>query len=267
MGNDRNVHRGETVQPGTQISKRLWSRFRDDVRDRRGRVNGVLADELERAIENYLDASKGRETSYKLEEIEERLESIEDAVSEGPAPSEAGSKNKKSSRKDPARSDGDVDDDREAEVATADGGVRVDDRHLYDEGEDDDRPVVERRTDAAVAELVATKDTAFKLDDLDEAIREGAGVGSKPSVRQYRERVIERIAETDPIEDVEPLRRITHPKHLDRPLESRVMFTDLEERDRIVETLREEQREEAEEEALEREEELYSAGAGAEADD
>lgn len=243
MGNDRQVHRGETVQPGTKISAELWRRFRQDVKERRGRVNGVLAGELERALKMYLDAADGRNVEYELEEIREDLERVLDAVEGGGTPSRDDSKNKKSDSKDSVSG---------RERVTADGGVPVDDRHLVDDDDDDDRSVVERRTDAAVAELVATHNVSFQLDDLDAAIREGAGVGSKPSVRQYRERVLDRLGGLD---------EITHPALRDAPIDRRVFFVDDDELERLEAELEADRREAAEAEADELEAALEASAA------
>lgn len=206
----------ETVQPGTEIDAQLWKQFRNDVQDRRGRVNGVLASELENAIREYVEASHGGDTIDRLERIESRLDELVDGDVEGegsPAPSRDDAKEKNFSESGKDDPSGEV-----APVPEADGGVPVNDRHLYDEDEDDDRSAVERRTDAAVSELVLNYDQ-FTLEDLDEAIEDGADVHSAPSIRDYRKRVFERLGGKD---------EIVLPATEDKPLESQVFFVDVE---------------------------------------
>lgn len=266
----------ETIQPGTDISKALWERFRADVKERKGRVRGLLASELENAIENYLDASRGHDVEYRLDGIEEELERIANAVDENPeAVSSADEKNKKNSSDelgkvsatedvDESRGEPDVGDEVQGgsaePVIVNDGGTPVDDRHLTGElDEEEDKPVVERRTDGALEVLETRKDSTFRLEELDEAIRDGAGVASPPSIERYRDLVIERIASRSPVDDeleVEDVDRITMPGQSDRPLENRVLFLDLDKRDSIARDRLDEQRDEQRDEAIEREREL-----------
>lgn len=185
-------------------------------------MNGVLASELENAIRAYLDGSHGGDTVDRLDRIEDRLDEIGDAVLDGegeaPSPSRAATKEKNFSEsgKDDRSADESSD---EPVVAEADGGIRVDDRHLYEDDEDDDRSAVERRTDGAVAELVANNDAQFVLEDLDEAIEVGADVHSKPSIRDYRKRVLDRLGGKD---------ELVLPATEDKPIDQQVFFTDVE---------------------------------------
>lgn len=187
----------ETIQPGTSIDKRLWKRFKNDVRDRRGRINGVLANELERAIESYLDASKGSDVTDELRRLREDVDQIRDVVIEETPPtlSDGGSeKEKNSAGKDSVRKPVDRDD------------------------ETDDRSIVEKRTDAALAELVANTEQ-FTLDELDDAIETGAGVSSRQSLKKYRKRVFDRLGGKTAIE---------HPATKKKPLERKIFYTDVE---------------------------------------
>ncbi len=187
-----------TVQPGTSIDRRLWKRFKNDVRDRRGRINGVLADELERALRSYLDASDGGDVTDELRRLREDVDQIRDVVIEGSPPtlSDGGSeKEKNSAGKDSVRKPVDRDD------------------------ETDDRSIVEKRTDATLAELVTNFDQ-FNLDDLDDAIETGAGVSSRQSVKKYRKRVFDRLGGKKTVE---------HPGTRKKPLEKKVFYTDAEE--------------------------------------
>jgi hypothetical protein len=74
----------ETTQPGTEIDRQLWERFRNDIKERKGVVRGNLRHELETAIREYLRA----DTSPSEERIEKRLARIEEAV--GAAPTDGG---------------------------------------------------------------------------------------------------------------------------------------------------------------------------------
>jgi len=65
-----------TTQPGVQVKKSLWERFRDDVESRRGTVHGNLSHELETAIQEYLNASQGGDTHDRLRRLEEQTEEI-----------------------------------------------------------------------------------------------------------------------------------------------------------------------------------------------
>jgi len=186
-----------TIQPGTSIDKQLWKRFKDDVRDRRGRINGVLANELERALEAYIDGSHGGDVTDELRRLREDVDQIRDVVIEGSPPtlSDGGSeKEKNSAGKDSVRKPVDRDD------------------------ETDDRSIVEKRTDAALAELVTNFDQ-FKLDDLDDAIETGAGVSSRQSVKKYRKRVFDRLGGK---------RDVEHPGTKKKPLEKKIFYTDVE---------------------------------------
>jgi len=70
----------EKTQPGARIDSQLWERFRQDVQERRGGTRGHLATELENAIENYLDASKGGDNNDRLRRLENSVEDIAASV-------------------------------------------------------------------------------------------------------------------------------------------------------------------------------------------
>ena len=80
----------ERVKIGPRIDADLWERFRNDVQERKGQTRGVLGDELENAIRQYL-----RDEARPMEqEINRRLTRMEDAMGITPAdggttPSEA----------------------------------------------------------------------------------------------------------------------------------------------------------------------------------
>lgn len=116
--------------------------------------------------------------------------------------------------------------EKEKILPASDGGTAVDDRHLAEDGPS----VVERRTEAAVEALLEDHSKSFQRDDLDEAIRRGAGVESAPSIREYRDRVFERLP-GDGRED------LVHPATRRRPEGARVYFTRPEYADEMVATL------------------------------
>ena len=201
----------DSTQPGCQIDASLWSEFREDVRQRRGRINGVLGSELENALRAYLDGSQGGDVTDELRRLREDFDDLADAVAtDGGDASRGRSKNKKNSSADSK------DSRRTGDAPVSDGGLPVDDRELTGEGQDDDRSVVERRTDGAVAELVANYDQ-FMLSDLDDAIESGAGVASDPTVKDYRKRVFDRLGGK---------KNLVHPNHRARPVDRQVFFVD-----------------------------------------
>jgi len=70
----------ERVQPGVTIPKSLWAKFREDVKRRRGKVRGVLGDELETALRAHLDDADREVEVSDIQRIDARLQRIEDAV-------------------------------------------------------------------------------------------------------------------------------------------------------------------------------------------
>lgn len=211
----------ETIQPGTSIDKNLWREFRNDVRDRRGRINGVLATELENAIRAYLEGSRGGDVTDEIRRLREDLDEVRDAVVDGPKATADGGdpyafeeddEKEKNSQENPNRS-------RSTGDETADRELTSDDDLLGDlDVGGDDRSTVEKRTDAALAELVANHHQ-FTLDDLDDAIETGADVHSKPTLRDYRERVFDRLGGVD---------AVSLPSTAEKPIESRVFFVDVD---------------------------------------
>ena len=69
---------------GVRVDGSLWERFRQDVENRKGQTRGVLGDELENAIREYLHD----ESTPTERRIEKRIERIERAV--GAAPTDGG---------------------------------------------------------------------------------------------------------------------------------------------------------------------------------
>jgi len=78
----------DRVQIGPKIDGELWRRFREDVKARKGQTRGVLGDELENAIRQYLAADQDSETDDRLRRIEHTLSRIADA--EGVAGTDGG---------------------------------------------------------------------------------------------------------------------------------------------------------------------------------
>jgi hypothetical protein len=73
-----------TTQPGVRLNESVWQQFRDDVRERKGVVQGHLKHELEQALKEYINASHGGDTHDRLTEIEAQLQELTDAISEQP---------------------------------------------------------------------------------------------------------------------------------------------------------------------------------------
>lgn len=65
-----------------KVRKELLERFKQDVEERYGTLRGNYSTELERALESYLEASKGGDVTHRLKEIESDLEEIKGALSE-----------------------------------------------------------------------------------------------------------------------------------------------------------------------------------------
>jgi len=76
------------TQPGTQVDESLWQQFRRDVADRRGGVRGHLRHELENAIREYIEASKGGDINDRLRRIENNVEQLNDVVGDAVESSE-----------------------------------------------------------------------------------------------------------------------------------------------------------------------------------
>lgn len=70
----------DRVQIGVEVDADLWNELREDVRERKGKVRGVLGDEVENAIRHYLHNGPDRGTPQQLNDIEARLNRIEGAV-------------------------------------------------------------------------------------------------------------------------------------------------------------------------------------------
>lgn len=70
----------ETTQPGVRLDADTWQRFRQFVQDRHGGVRGNLRSELEAAIENHINASRGPD---ELERIEDDVATIKAMLVEG----------------------------------------------------------------------------------------------------------------------------------------------------------------------------------------
>lgn len=72
----------DTTQIGVRFSESLWEQFRDDVRERKGSVNGHLRSELEAALREYLDASGGGDTIDRLQRIEDKVDQLDRTLSQ-----------------------------------------------------------------------------------------------------------------------------------------------------------------------------------------
>jgi len=67
-----------------RVDADLWQEFRDSVEERKGQTRGVLGDELENAIRQYL----GKHESPALTRMDKRLNRIEQEI--GAAPTDGG---------------------------------------------------------------------------------------------------------------------------------------------------------------------------------
>lgn len=75
----------EGKQIGVRVDEQLWQQFREDVKERNGRVNGHLASEVETALREYMDASHGGDMNDRLARLEHQIENIAAAVENGEA--------------------------------------------------------------------------------------------------------------------------------------------------------------------------------------
>jgi len=70
------------VQIGARVDEQLWEQFRQDVKERHGRVNGHLSSEVETALREYMDASHGGDVNDRLARIESQLDNLAAGVEE-----------------------------------------------------------------------------------------------------------------------------------------------------------------------------------------
>ena len=72
----------DLTQPGTNISRKVWERFRQDVKERRGGVRGHLRSELENAINAYIQASEGGDVNDRLRRLESQMGEVHSCVTD-----------------------------------------------------------------------------------------------------------------------------------------------------------------------------------------
>lgn len=72
----------DLTQIGVKFDAQLWQAFREDVQARKGGIDGHLRVELEQALREYLNASEGGDTHDRLNRIEDRLDTIADALAD-----------------------------------------------------------------------------------------------------------------------------------------------------------------------------------------
>lgn len=70
----------DKVQLGLRVDRELYEEFKERVRERRGRWQGVGGDEMENAIRHYLRFGADKPLPDQLAEFNARLERIEGAV-------------------------------------------------------------------------------------------------------------------------------------------------------------------------------------------
>jgi hypothetical protein len=68
------------TQIGARVDEQLWKQFREDIKARRGKIKGHLGHELENALREYLNASKGGDTHDRLRRIENNLDTVLDEL-------------------------------------------------------------------------------------------------------------------------------------------------------------------------------------------
>lgn len=147
----------EWVRLGVRIPKSLRDQFREDVKQRKGGVHNHLRQEVINALREYLHAAEGGDTHDRLRRLENRQMKMMDVLEslEGADTSSQDGKKKKIS-----------------DLSTE----------------------VENKLSSVVDELEAKKNgSAPKIDEqlVERAIRDGAGVHSDPSIRQYKNLLIE----------------------------------------------------------------------------
>ena len=64
----------QLTQPGTKVNANLWEAFRNDIKERRGGIRGHLRHELENALREYLEASKGGDINDRLRRLENNVD-------------------------------------------------------------------------------------------------------------------------------------------------------------------------------------------------
>jgi len=73
----------ETTKVGVEISEKVWKQFREDVKNRRGRVRGVLGNEVEKALQKQMMATEGGDAIDHMKRIEDKLDTVIEAEADG----------------------------------------------------------------------------------------------------------------------------------------------------------------------------------------
>lgn len=155
----------DLVQPGTRIDESLWQAFRNDVEDRHGTVRGHLRSELENALREYIEASKGGDMNDRLRRLENTVERI---------------------------------DERTGALVDGDGANKKEDSNVSEVG-----PRRRKKLDAIEAQIEREAGDATKVHEsvVNKAIEDNAG-SSGPTLRRYKEMLKQRrIAFENPAED------------------------------------------------------------------
>ena len=66
----------ELTQTGVKFDASLWQRFRENVKARKGGIDGHLRTELENALREYLDASDGGDMHDRFDRVDDRLDTL-----------------------------------------------------------------------------------------------------------------------------------------------------------------------------------------------
>jgi len=73
----------ETTKIGVEIDEQVWEQFRQDVKTRRGRVRGVLGNEVETALRKQMLATEGGDAIDHMKRIEDKLDTVIEAEADG----------------------------------------------------------------------------------------------------------------------------------------------------------------------------------------
>jgi hypothetical protein len=71
---------GERRKIGVRVDADLWDQFVSEVEERKGQKRGVLGDELENAIRNYIHHGTEKSTAELFAEFNERLHRVEQSI-------------------------------------------------------------------------------------------------------------------------------------------------------------------------------------------
>jgi hypothetical protein len=153
----------DRTQIGPAVDADLWRKFREDVKRRKGQVRGVLGDELETAIRQYLSDNPDVEDSERLRRIENAVARMQDQMDIVPADGGTDTSNAEPHTHAPSRIQSVIDEKPAANAATEKKVAYL--AHLVSEetGLDPDEPGMiprEKLSDLVKEEYGFRRDTA-----------------------------------------------------------------------------------------------------------